>query len=115
MFKIIQVFKLFNNHWLKSSLVESIKLDNFIYNIAFGYPLIAPQYPPKQLNVYLEFNGNYIIDNQQNDLFISPGIQLIPHRRFILETGMQFALIEDVPDNEKTNFKYLLGTRILIF
>lgn len=89
--------------------------DNFIYNIAFGYPIIPPQYPPKQLNVYLEFNGNYIIDNQQNILFISPGIQLIPHRRFIFETGIQFALIENVPDNQKTNFMYLLGTRILIF
>lgn len=89
--------------------------DNVIYNFAFGLPLIPPQYPPKQLNVYLEFNGNYIIGNRQNNLFISPGIQLIPHRRFILETGIQFALIEDVPDNQKTNFMYLLGTRILIF
>ena len=96
--------------------ITSNKLpDNFIYNIAFGYPIVPPQYPPRQLNVYLEFNGNYVVDNKQNNLFISPGIQLIPSKRFLFETGIQFALIEDVPNNQKTNFMYLLGTRILIF
>ena len=33
----------------------------------------------------------------------------------IVETGVQLPLIEDVPDNQKSNFMYTLGTRILIF
>jgi hypothetical protein len=32
--------------------------DNFIYNVAFGYPLLPQKYPPKQLNLFLELNGN---------------------------------------------------------
>lgn len=88
--------------------------DNLIYNIAFGLPLLPQRYPPKQLNLYLEFNGNHIIKGN-NNLFISPGLQWIGGRRFLLETGLQIPLIEDVPDNQKTNFRYTLGTRILIF
>ncbi len=89
--------------------------DNLIYNIAFGYPLVPPQYPPKQINVYLELNGNYLVKNSSNSLFISPGIQYIAGKRLLLETGIQLPLIEDVSDSSKTNFMYTLGTRILIF
>ena len=97
------------------NMVSNSLSDNFIYNIAFGYPITPPKYPPKQLNAYLEFNGNYIFDNNQNILFISPGLQFIAGRRVLFETGIQLPLIEDVPDNQKTNFMYTLGTRILIF
>lgn len=97
------------------NMVSNNKSDNLIYNFAFGYPLLPQQYPPKQLNAYLEFNGNYKLDNNQNILFISPGLQFIAGRRVLFETGIQLPLIEDVPDNQKTKFMYTLGTRILIF
>ncbi len=97
------------------NIVSNNLSDNFIYNVAFGYPLLPQRYPPKQLNAYLEFNGNYVLDNNQNNLFISPGLQFIAGRRVLFETGIQLPLIEDVPDNLKTNFMYTLGTRILIF
>jgi len=89
--------------------------DNFIYNFAFGFPLLPQRFPPKQLNVYLEFTGNYIIDKQSNNFFFAPGLQWIAGKRFLLETGVQLPLIEDVPDDQKINFMYTLGTRILIF
>jgi len=89
--------------------------DNLIYNVAFGYPLLPQKYPPKQINLFLEFNGNLITDNGSNSLFISPGVQYIAGKRLLLETGIQLPLIEDVPDAQKTNFMYTLGTRILIF
>lgn len=88
--------------------------DNLIYNLAFGLPLLPQQYPPKQLNLFLEFNGNYQTEGN-NTLFISPGAQWIGGRRFLLEAGIQLPLIEEVPDNQKTNFRFRLGTRILIF
>lgn len=89
--------------------------DNLIYNVAFGYPLLPQKYPPRQLNLYLEFNGNLITDNGNNSLFLSPGVQYLAGKKLLLETGIQLPLIEDVPDGQKTNFMYTLGTRILIF
>ncbi len=89
--------------------------DNLIYNIGLGVPLLPQNYPPKQINVFLEFTGNYLPDNKSNHLFIAPGIQWINGKRFLLETGIQLPLVEEVSEGVKTNFIYTLGTRILLF
>lgn len=89
--------------------------DNLIYNVAFGYPLLPQKYPPSQINLFLELNGNLITDFGNNSLFISPGVQYIAGKRLLLETGIQLPLVEDVPDGQRTNFMYTLGTRVLIF
>ena len=89
--------------------------DNLLYNLAFGYPLLPQNYPPKQINLFLELNGNLITDNGNNSLFISPGVQYITGKRLLLETGIQLPLVEDVPDTQKTKFMYTLGVRILLF
>ncbi len=89
--------------------------DNLVYNAAFSYPLLPQKYPPRQINVSLEFNGNHIADTGNNSLFISPGIQYIAGKKLLLETGIQLPLVEEVPDALKTNFMFTLGTRVLIF
>lgn len=89
--------------------------DNFIYNFAFGLPLLPQKYPPKQLNIYLELNGVYEYDAIGNTLFISPGIQFIAGRKFLLESGIQLPLEQTAPDGQKTDYIIRIGTRILIF
>lgn len=89
--------------------------DEWIYNFAFGLPLLPQKYPPNQLNLYLELTGNYQSDDQINRLFIAPGVQYIAGRRLLVEAGIQLPLQEDVPDAQKTNYMLLIGTRILIF
>lgn len=89
--------------------------DNLIYNVAFGYPILPQKYPPKQINLFLELNGNLITDDGRNSLFISPGIQYIAGKRLLFETGIQLPLMEDVPVGQQTNFMYTLGIRVLIF
>jgi len=89
--------------------------ETITYNAVFGWPLLPQQWPPKQLNLYLELNGQYLPDSKQHRLFLSPGAQFITGRRLLLETGIQYPLIEDVPEQAVTKLVYLLGTRILIF
>ena len=89
--------------------------DKVIYNVAFGLPLLPQQYPPKQVNLFLEMNGNHIPESGNNILLLSPGIQWITGRRLLLETGIQLPLIEEGAEGETTNFRYTLGMRILIF
>jgi Putative MetA-pathway of phenol degradation len=89
--------------------------DNLIYNLAFAFPLLPQKYPPQQINLYLEFNGNLITDSNQNSFFISPGIQYIAGKKLLFETGIQFPLVEEVPEAIKTRFMYTLGARILLF
>lgn len=96
--------------------ITSINLpDELAYNIAFGFPLLPQNYPPKQINLYLEFTGNYVIENRINNLFIAPGVQYITGRRALFESGIQLPLTENADDKEKTNYMFLLGTRILLF
>ena len=89
--------------------------DGFIYNFAFGLPLLPQKYPPKQLNIFLELNGIYEFDNIGNTLFISPGLQFIAGRKFLIESGMQIPLEQAVLEGQQTDYILRIGTRILIF
>lgn len=89
--------------------------DNFIYNVAFGYPLLPQKYPPNQLNLFLEFNGNYVFDQIGNTLYLSPGIQYIAGRKLLFESGIQLPLDDSAPNGQQTNYIFRIGTRILIF
>jgi hypothetical protein len=89
--------------------------DNFVYNIAFGYPLLPQKYPPNQLNLFLELNGNYVLDQVGNNLFLSPGIQYIVGRKLLFESGIQIPLVDSASANQQTNYILRIGTRLLIF
>ena len=88
--------------------------DNFSYNLSVGVPLLPHKYPQKQLNTFLEFNGNYVIDPKVHALFISPGLQFIPGRRFLLESSLQIPIVQNNITSNKTNHMVLLGARFLI-
>ena len=88
--------------------------DNFTYNFSIGIPLRSHQYPQKQLNTFLEFNGNYLIESKAHTVFISPGFQFIPGRRILVETSFQIPLVQQNNTINKTNYAILLGSRFLI-
>lgn len=88
--------------------------DNFIYNFSVGVPLLPHKYPQKQLNTFLEFNGNYVFEPEAHTLFISPGFQFIPGRRMLFETSFQIPIVQNNITTNKTNYMVLLGTRFLI-
>lgn len=89
--------------------------NNLIYNIAFGLPLLPQKYPPNQLNVFLELNGNFIFEDIGNNLFLSPGIQYIAGRKILFESGIQIPLDDSAPSGRQTDYVLRIGTRILIF
>ena len=88
--------------------------DSFSYNFSVGVPLLEQKYPQKQLNTFLEFNGNYVFDPDIHTLFISPGLQFIPGRRFLVETSFQIPMVQENITINKTNYMLLIGMRFLI-
>ena len=88
--------------------------DNFLYNFSVGIPLLPQKYPQKQINTFLEFNGNYVIDPKIHAIFISPGLQFIPGRRILFETSFQIPIVQENITTNKTKYMVLLGTRFLI-
>ncbi len=88
--------------------------DNFLYNFSAGAPLLSHKYPQRQLNTYLEFNGNYEFDSKVHSVFISPGLQFIPGSRILFETSFQIPIVQNNITTNKTNYMVSLGTRFLL-
>lgn len=88
--------------------------DSFSYNFSVGVPLLPQQYPPNQLNTYLEFNSNYFFGSKIHTLFISPGLQYIPGRRILFETSFQIPIVQQNITANKTNYMIMIGTRLLL-
>lgn len=88
--------------------------DNFSYNFSVGLPLLPQKYPQKQINSFLEFNGNYLFNSKIHVLFISPGLQYIPGRRILFEISFQIPVSQQNVVFNKTNYMALFGTRFLI-
>lgn len=87
--------------------------DNFLYDFSFGLPLLPQNYPIKQLNSFIELNGNAILGSKNHRLFLAPGLQFIKGS-FLIESSFQWPLIQDIESDNEVKFKVLLGTRILI-
>ncbi len=88
--------------------------DNVTYNFSVGIPLLPQKYPQKQINSFLEFNGNYLIGPEIHLLNISPGLQFIPGRRILFEASFQMPIVQTNIKTNKTRYMILLGTRFLI-
>lgn len=89
--------------------------DRIIYNVAVGVPLLPVTFPPKQLNIFLEITGQSQISGDEGIIFLAPGMQLIPSKRYLIEAGIQFPLKENTASSNQTNYIITAGTRILIF
>ena len=103
--------------------------NSFSYNLAFGYrllPAVYETYPSPQLNAYLEINGTTANKNKVNDqrvensggttIFLSPGLQYVGGRRWLIEASFQYPIINEPNGTQlATDWSLSLGTRILIF
>ncbi|MFB6307028.1 MAG: hypothetical protein ABEH43_08600 [Flavobacteriales bacterium] len=98
-----------------NTFFKNIEGHNINYNIAIGLPLLPQKYPPDQINVYLEVNGNYSIENGLHERFLSPAFQYIPGKKLLLETGVQLPIKDEKAKGKKTDFIFTLGGRFLIF
>jgi len=96
------------------TIKEGAGSESLPYNLSVGIPLLPQQYPQKQINTFLEFNGNYVFQSQVHELFLSPGVQYIPGRRLLLETSFQYPVLQQNITENKTLYRWMLGARLLI-
>lgn len=103
--------------------------NSFSYNLAFGYrllPVAYETYPSPQLNGFLEINGTTANKNKINGqkadnsggttIFLSPGLQYVGGRRWLIEVSLQYPIINEPNGTQlATDWTFSLGTRILLF
>ncbi len=96
------------------------------YNLAFAWralPVIYDHYPMKQLNLYLELNGESHFDdsidrqslhNAYSLIFLSPGLQYVGGARWLLESSFQLPVADTrSTDTLKDSWRFSLGFRFL--
>jgi len=102
---------------------------SFSYNLAFGYrllPVVYETYPSPQLNGFLEINGTTTARNKvtgvtnENSggttIFLSPGLQYIGGRRWLIEASVQIPLVNEPNGTQlATDWTVSIGTRFLLF
>ena len=103
--------------------------DSFAYNFALGYrlsPRVYERYPSPQVNAYLELNGLTTKRNELSGLnlentggttlLLSPGIQYIGGRKWLVEGSIQIPIVENLNGSQlETDIIASLGLRILLF
>jgi hypothetical protein len=109
---------------------EAINFGNGVfYNFALGYrllPKVYETYPSPQLNGFLEINGATGARNKVNGvveansggttIFLSPGLQYIGGRLWLVEASFQYPIIDE-PNGVQlaTNWTASLGLRLLLY
>ena len=86
--------------------------DLWRYNLSIGIPLLPHRYPQRQLNAYLELNALRSADFQLQSLMLSPGLQVIPGRRFLIEASFGYPVVQ--PPNATLRYTTLAGIRFLL-
>ena len=85
-------------------------LDEFRYKLGFGLPILKPQYPNKQLNLYFEYTNSWLTERNWYQLLYAQGIQYA-RKNTTFELSVQLPLVSDVDDGRNLKYSLFLGTR----
>ncbi|WOI21649.1 hypothetical protein [Nonlabens ulvanivorans] len=85
-------------------------LDEFRTKLGFGLPLLKPQYPNKQLNLYFEYNSVWLHERDWYQLLYAQGIQYA-RKNITFDLAVQLPLIQDIADDRALNYSVFVGTR----
>ncbi|WP_373074225.1 hypothetical protein [Zeaxanthinibacter enoshimensis] len=85
-------------------------MDAFETHLGFGLPLLKPQYPNKQLNLYFEYSSMWLHERSWYQLLYAQGIQYAG-KTVTVDLALQLPLVQDMPADRAFNYSLLFGTR----
>jgi len=85
-------------------------LDEFRAKLGFGLPLLKPQYPNKQINLYFEYTSMWLVQREWYQLLYAQGIQYAL-KNITFDLAIQFPLVNDLPEGRKLKQSIFLGSR----
>lgn len=87
--------------------------DELRYKLGFGLPLLKPNYPVNQVNLYFEYQSSWFTEINEYALLYAQGIQYAKDR-FTFEASVQFPLIQQVTTLSNRSVSVYLGTRVIL-
>jgi len=85
-------------------------LDEFRAKAGFGLPLLKPQYPNKQINLYFEYTSSWLHQRDWYQLLYAQGIQYAL-KNITFDLAVQFPIINKVSKNRKLKQSLFIGGR----
>lgn len=84
--------------------------DEFRAKFGVGLPLLKPQYPNKQVNLFFEYTSMWLTERNWYQLLYAQGIQYAL-KTVTFDLAVQLPLVKDIPENRALNYSVFLGTR----
>jgi len=85
-------------------------LDDFRAKLGFGLPLLKPQYPNKQLNLYFEYSSILVPERDWYQLLYAQGVQYAL-KNITIDLALQLPLVQKIAVNRELNYSLFIGTR----
>lgn len=85
-------------------------LDHLRYKLGFGLPLLKPQFPNKQVNLYFEYSNFWVFERDEYQLLYAQGVQYAG-KNYTIDVSVQVPLVNDVAINRELNYSLFLGGR----
>lgn len=85
-------------------------LDDFRAKLGFGLPLLKPQYPNKQLNLYFEYASVLVPERDWYQLLYAQGVQYAL-KNVTFDLALQLPLVQDIPESRALNYSLFIGSR----
>ncbi|MGB5983606.1 MAG: hypothetical protein WBG46_15830 [Nonlabens sp.] len=85
-------------------------LDEMRAKLGFGLPLLKPQYPNKQLNLYFEYSSMWLHERDWYQLLYAQGIQYA-RKNVTFDLAVQLPLVQEINPDRELNYSVFIGTR----
>ncbi|TLP82773.1 hypothetical protein [Maribacter sp. ACAM166] len=85
-------------------------LDALTHKIGLGLPLLKPQYPNKQVNLYFEYTNTWLVERDWYQLLYAQGIQYA-RKNVTFDLAVQVPLVNDMDADRKLKYSLFLGSR----
>ncbi len=92
------------------NLMPDGTMDALEANFGVGLPLLKPQYPNKQVNLYFEYMSSWLTERDWYQLAYSQGVQYAS-KNLTLDLALQLPLVQVMPENRELNYSLFIGTR----
>jgi len=85
-------------------------MDELRYKLGFGLPLLKPQYPNKQLNLFFEYTSSWLVERDWYQLLYAQGIQYA-RKAITFELSVQVPLVSDFEAGRNLRYSLFFGGR----
>ncbi len=85
-------------------------LDHLRYKLGVGLPLLKPQFPNKQINLYFEYINLWVFERDWYQLLYAQGIQYAG-KNYTIDISAQIPIVNDVDEDRALRYSIFLGGR----